>query len=84
MEQAGRVASNADPISVLICGALAVAGAVLAFNWKGAADRFFDLTSSVTFGFVGSATPRLLRFVGGGIAILGVVGVVVEISVELG
>lgn len=83
MSQAGRASSTTDPASVLICGVLLIGGLVLVFNWKGAAERFYHLTSSVMFGLVGTATPRLLRFVGGGIAVLGAAGIIVEIVVGL-
>lgn len=76
--QAGRASSEADLASVIICSVLLVVGLLLAFNFRGAAERFYDLTSSVTFGFVGSATPGLLRFVGAVIAALGAIGIIVE------
>ncbi|MEV8345204.1 hypothetical protein [Streptomyces niveus] len=81
---AGRASSDADPVSIAICGILFVVGIVLAIDWKGAAERFYSLTSTVTFGFVGFATPRTLRFVGAVIALLGLIGVIAEIVVEIG
>ncbi|MEV8411593.1 hypothetical protein AB0R12_39515 [Streptomyces niveus] len=80
---AGRVSSDADPVSIAICGILFIFGIVLAIDWKGAAERFYRLTSTVTFGFVGSATPRTLRFGGAVIALLGLMGVIAEIVVEV-
>ncbi|MGW6309003.1 hypothetical protein [Streptomyces niveus] len=80
---AGRASSDADPISIVICGILFIVGIVLAFDWKGAAERFYHMTSTVTFGFVGLATPRTLRFVGAVIALLGLIGVIVEIVVQI-
>ncbi|MFD7517732.1 hypothetical protein ACFV85_23345 [Streptomyces niveus] len=80
---AGRASSNADPVSIVICGILFIVGTVLAFDWKGAAERFYHLTSTVTLGFVGFATPRTLRFVGAVIALLGLIGVIAEIAVEI-
>ncbi|MEU9745572.1 hypothetical protein [Streptomyces niveus] len=56
---------------------------MLAFDWKGAAERFFHLTSTVTLGFVGAATPRTLRFAGAVIALLGLIGIIVELVVEV-
>ncbi|MFE5666791.1 hypothetical protein ACFQ7W_23060 [Streptomyces niveus] len=80
---AGRASSDADPVSIAICGILFIVGIVLVFDWKGAAERFYRLTSTVTFGFVGFATTRTLRFGGAVVALLGLIGVIVEIVVEI-
>lgn len=80
---AGRASSDADPVSLVICGILLIVGSVLAFDWKGAAEHFYHLTSTVTFGFVGAATPRTLRFTGAVIALLGLIGMIVELMVEV-
>ncbi|MEV7087925.1 hypothetical protein AB0O07_18885 [Streptomyces sp. NPDC093085] len=78
-----RTSPGADITSIIFCALLAMVGFALAFNLKDSADRFYEVTSKMTLGFVGSATPKTLRFVGGGVAALGTTGVIVELVAGL-
>lgn len=55
-------------------------GVALALNFRGFADAFFRFTSKFMLGATGSATPRMLSFVGAVMGVLSAIGVVIEIS----
>lgn len=66
--------------SVVLFVLFTVCGWITVMNYAGVAYRLFDHFSRVVF--VGPATPGTLRLVGAGIAMIGTVGLAVEL-VEL-
>ncbi|WP_181787084.1 hypothetical protein [Streptomyces phytophilus] len=55
---------------ILLTVIFALMGAALMLDLGGAAQRFYDIVDAVMFGRSGMATPRLVRFLGGGIFLL--------------
>ncbi|MFE1788986.1 hypothetical protein ACFW7J_11440 [Streptomyces sp. NPDC059525] len=61
----------------------AAVGLLLALNVKGIADRFNDVMATMTFGLLDAYQTGVYRVVGAGLALLGGIGVAVEIAVGL-
>lgn len=84
MTTAGRVSSEASVPSIIFMALFAALGFLLALNVKGIADRFNDLVATVTFGMFDAHQTGVYRIVGAGLALLGCIGVAVEVAVGLG
>ncbi|MEU3401364.1 hypothetical protein [Streptomyces filamentosus] len=67
-------------IPVLFFFSFGCLGLLLALNLRNFAEKFFGFMSRFMMGFTGSASANTIRFVGGVMAILSLIGVATELS----
>ncbi|MEU8761989.1 hypothetical protein [Streptomyces sp. NPDC048659] len=80
---AGNSSSGISVYAVAFYILFGVVGVCLALNFQSAADRFFRIVSVVMGGKVGWGTPWILRLVGAMAAVMAIIGICVEVVVEL-